>query len=144
MIGCDARLVGKWVNTGDPQRCLPTPRFYSKLKEILQLNDEYDVLLTREPAQYVTRSDFEYKHDCYIVDEKSPDKIHPAQKPLSVIEHVVSCICPKGGVVLDAFAGSGTTAVAARNTGRNFICFEVSEEHCRKAKERLDGNEEVK
>lgn len=86
------------------------------------------------------RKDFEYKHDCYIVDgDREGEMIHPAQKPLSVVEHLVTCMCPKGGLVLDAFCGSGTTAVAARNTGRNFIAFDVSDEFCQISRNRLKG-----
>ena len=137
-LRCDPRLVSKWTKTGDPQRCIPTKLFYAKLKEILSLSNEYDLLLEREEAHKVTRNDFEYKHDCYVVKEKSPDMLHPAQKPLAVIEHVVSCICPEGGVVLDGFCGSGTTAIAARCTGRNFVCFDVSQEYCDIANRRLN------
>ncbi len=139
-LKCDSRLVMKWTRPGDWAWCLPTPRFYPHLKEKLKLDDRYDFLLTRQPAGRDYRKDFSYKHDCYVVDDKNEKMIHPAQKPLSVVEHLVECCCPEDGVVLDGFAGSGTTAVAAKNKGRNFICFEVSEEFCKIARDRLDGN----
>ncbi len=139
-LECDSRLIMKWTRPGDPAWCIPTPRFYPRLKEALKLDDRYDFLFTRQPAGREYRKDFSYKHDCYIVDNKNEKMIHPAQKPLSVVEHLVECCCPEGGVVLDGFAGSGTTAVAAKNKGRNFICFEISEEFCKIARDRLDGN----
>lgn len=46
-------------------------------------------------------------------------------------------ICPEGGTVLDPFMGSGSTAIAAVRTGRHFVGFEVSEEYCRLANERV-------
>ena len=116
-----------------------TPRFYPRLKELLGLDDRYDFLLTREISCRPTRHDFKYVHDCYIVGKKIDKMIHPSQKPLSVVEHVVTCITPQNGVVLDGFAGGGTTAVASQNTGRNFICFEISEKFCELAKTRLKG-----
>ncbi|GGY28286.1 DNA-methyltransferase [Pseudoduganella albidiflava] len=56
---------------------------------------------------------------------------HPTQKPLEIIERMVKASCPPGGVVLDLFMGSGTTAVAARNTGRHFTGFELNPDYCR-------------
>ncbi len=51
---------------------------------------------------------------------------HPTQKPLSIIERIIKASCPKDGIVLDMFMGSATTAVAAINTGRNFVGFELN------------------
>lgn len=62
---------------------------------------------------------------------------HPTQKPLEIIERMVKASCPPGGVVLDLFMGSGTTAVAARNTGRHFTGFELNPDYCRILAERL-------
>ena len=138
-LKCDSRLVMKWTRPGDWAWCLPTPRFYPRLKELLKLDDRYDFLLIRQSAHQKPRKDFKYHHDCYIVDDKLEKMIHPAQKPLSVVEHLVTCITPENGIVLDGFGGSGTTAVAAKNTNRNFICFETSEPFCEIAKKRLKG-----
>lgn len=136
-LGCNSRLVMKWTRVGDPAWCLPTPRFYKPLKQLLSLDDKFDILLDREPPQSNKRDDFEYRHDTYIVDDKNSDMLHPSQKPLSVVEHLVSCLSPVGGLVFDGFSGSGTTAVACKNTGRNFIVVDVSKEYCEIAKGRL-------
>lgn len=60
--------------------------------------------------------------------------VHPAQKPTELIEHLLT-VC--GDLVLDPFAGSGTTGVAAKKLGRHFLLFEISEEYCRIARERI-------
>jgi hypothetical protein len=139
-LGCDSRLVMKWTRVGDPAWCLPTPRFYKPLKDILNLDGRFDILLDREPAHIANkRDDYEYKHDTYIVDNKNEEMLHPAQKPLPVIEHIVSCISPHGGVVFDGFSGSGTTALACKNTGRNFIATEISPEYCKVARMRVNA-----
>jgi len=137
-LGCDSRLVMKWTRPQDPSWCLPTPRFYPKLKQLLKLDDRYDVLLwERETGQAPARKDFEYKHDTYIVDYEIEDMFHPSQKPLPVLEHMVSCLAPKGGIVLDGFGGSGTTALACQKTGRRFILVELDPDYCEIARKRL-------
>ena len=50
--------------------------------------------------------------------------IHPTQKPVELCEYYIKTYTNAGAVVADICAGSGTTAVAAMNTGRRFICFE--------------------
>jgi site-specific DNA-methyltransferase (adenine-specific) len=55
---------------------------------------------------------------------------HPTQKPLEIIERMLKASCPPGGVVLDPFMGSGTTALAAKRLGRRFIGFELNAEYC--------------
>jgi site-specific DNA-methyltransferase (adenine-specific) len=62
---------------------------------------------------------------------------HPTQKPLEIIERMVKASCPPGGVVMDLFMGSGTTAIAARRCGRNFVGFELNPDYCAIIDERL-------
>lgn len=51
---------------------------------------------------------------------------HPTQKPLEVIERMIKASCPKNGIVLDPFLGSGTTAAACLLNERHFIGFELN------------------
>jgi site-specific DNA-methyltransferase (adenine-specific) len=62
---------------------------------------------------------------------------HPTQKPLEIVERMVKASCPPGGVVLDPFMGSGTTAVAARRCGRDFVGFELNSSYCELVAARL-------
>ncbi len=55
---------------------------------------------------------------------------HPTQKPLQLIERMVKSSCPEGGLVLDPFAGSGTTIEAAVKNGRRAIGFEMNSDYC--------------
>lgn len=63
---------------------------------------------------------------------------HPAPFPLELIERIVSSTHAK--LVLDPFMGSGTTAIAARNKGKDFIGIDVAKEYCDMARRRLEGN----
>ena len=75
------------------------------------------------------------------VEEKQNKTGHPAVFPVRLAaDHIVSWSNP-GDVVLDPFMGSGTTAVACLNTGRNYIGFEISEEYCEIARKRIAETE---
>jgi site-specific DNA-methyltransferase (adenine-specific) len=63
---------------------------------------------------------------------------HPAQKPEKLLAKLILASCPPGGLVLDPFLGSGTTAVAAAKLGRRCIGIEADPEHCLAALRRLE------
>lgn len=54
---------------------------------------------------------------------------HPTQKPVALVEYMMKTYSNPGDVVLDMTAGSGTTAIAAINTGREYICIEQDDEY---------------
>ena len=64
---------------------------------------------------------------------------HPTQKPLELVERMVRASCPPGGVVLDPFMGSGTTAVASLTNGRRFAGFEVNPAYFAIAQSRVEA-----
>jgi len=66
------------------------------------------------------------------------DNKHPTVKPLELMEYLCKLTAtPTGGIVLDPFMGSGTTGIAAWNTGRRFVGIEKDSESFRTAEERL-------
>jgi DNA modification methylase len=58
---------------------------------------------------------------------------HPAPMPLRLAAHLVSLSCPPGGLVLDPFAGSGTTLLAARQRGRRAVGIDMEADYCAEA-----------
>lgn len=64
---------------------------------------------------------------------------HPAPFPVALIDRIISST--NAQIILDPFMGSGTTAVAAKGLGRNFIGIEISKEYCEIAEQRLLRNE---
>ncbi len=65
---------------------------------------------------------------------------HPTVKPLKLMEYLCTITkTPTGGIVYDPFAGSGTTGIACKNTGREFIGSETELEYCDIAKKRIQG-----
>lgn len=63
--------------------------------------------------------------------------LHPTQKPVEVIEKLITDSTKEGDLVLDCFMGSGTTAVAAKKLNRNFIGFEIQEKYITISENRL-------
>jgi len=68
---------------------------------------------------------------------ESSEREHPVQKPTELMQELVDVCVPGDGVVLDCFVGSGTTLQAAKHSSRHFLGFEISEEYCRIARERI-------
>ena len=62
---------------------------------------------------------------------------HPTIKPVALMRYLVRLVTPAGGLVLDPFGGSGTTAEAARLEHCRFLLLELSPEYCKDAAERL-------
>lgn len=70
--------------------------------------------------------------------DKQKEHLHPTQKPVKLLEYLIKTYTNEGETVLDNCIGSGSTAVAAINTDRNYIGIEKNEEYCRKGKLRIE------
>lgn len=68
---------------------------------------------------------------------RSDKQVHPAQKPVDLLERIIRISTKPGDTVVDFFAGSGSTGVAAKRCDRNYILFENNQEHFNSAQERL-------
>lgn len=122
-IGCDRRLVMKWVRVYDPHWSYPSEEHRVLLNEILGVD------LPPAPEEAET-----YRPDYYDVRSGSPSTSHPCEKPLWVIEDLMSRL---GKSVLDPFVGSGTALVAARNLGIECVGVDVDARHCETAMRRM-------
>ena len=60
---------------------------------------------------------------------KTGNKLHPTQKPLDMFEYLIKKFSNENDIIFDAFAGSGTTAIAAINTNRKWVCIEKEKEY---------------
>lgn len=73
---------------------------------------------------------------CAVGGEPNPDA-HPARMPILLARHLVAMCCPPEGLVLDPFAGNGTTGVVATRSGRRFIGVEIDPGYAESARRRL-------
>ena len=67
------------------------------------------------------------------------EALHPTQKPVALMEYLIRTYTKEGETVLDNCMGSGTTGVACKNTGRNFIGIERDPDYFRIASERINA-----
>jgi site-specific DNA-methyltransferase (adenine-specific) len=63
--------------------------------------------------------------------------IHQTEKPAAILQPLIEYACPPGGLILDPFAGSGSSAVAARLLGRRAVLIEADERYCEAIARRL-------
>lgn len=109
----DALGMVKWTSTGTPE-----------LKKYI---DEYDGIQINSIWD-----------DVAPVNPQALERLgYPTQKPVAISERVVSASCPPGGLVLDCFAGSGTTLEAAERLGRRWIGIDNGKYAIHLARKRL-------
>jgi site-specific DNA-methyltransferase (adenine-specific) len=71
--------------------------------------------------------------------ERGEGNDHPTVKPLALMKYLLTLLStPTSGLILDPFAGSGTTALAALALGRQCVCVELEEHHCEIVARRLE------
>lgn len=110
------------------------------------------------PKRYTSGSNFvRYQHECAhllakgwprkplepmgdVVDwTYSGNKLHPTQKPLGVLMPLIENFCDTRGLVLDPFAGSGSTLMAAKRLGRDWLGIEIDPNYHAIATKRMAG-----
>lgn len=131
-LGCKTELL-TWHKTN------PVPTCNNKY-----LSDTEYLLFFREKGVKIFGS-YETKKKYYVTPTNKSDKDlfgHPTIKPLDIIQNLIVNSSQENDIVLDPFLGSGTTAVAAVNTNRHYIGFELDEKYFDIACQRLDEAEE--
>jgi len=100
----------------------------------------------RTPANIITTEEYNESYDKnFLVSkpnkkEKGANNTHITVKPIALMEHLVKLFSKKGALVLDPFVGSGTTAIACKNTNRKCIGCEINTEYYNIALERVEAS----
>lgn len=102
---------------------------------LLDFSQKVGINHDKVPANLITTEEF---HDTYDKNflvskptkiEKGETNSHITVKPLSLMEHLIQLFSKKNSLIVDPFLGSGTTALACKNTERKFIGFEINSEY---------------
>jgi len=80
-----------------------------------------------------------YREPNILKTKRTNNDNHPTEKPVNLFRYLIDKSSKEGDLVLDTFAGVFPTAQACRQIGRNFICFEINEKYCNKAKTLVEG-----
>lgn len=102
---------------------------------LLDFSQKVGINNDRVPANIITTEEFNEIYDKnFLVSkpskkEKGKNNTHITVKPVELIEHLIKLFSKKNSLVLDPFLGSGTTALACKNTQRKCIGIEINEEY---------------
>lgn len=133
------RSAHHWFRYSSDYR-IPTEENYRKMQEITgcfprpyqSIKQEF----LQEKRNLCTYNPGFLDSDC-IYDKLEERRVHPTQKPVSLLEKLILAYSNPGDTVLDNTMGSGSTGVACMNTGRNFIGIERDPYYWGIAKERI-------
>ena len=124
---------------------IPTLEHYTKLQQSFPgyftrpyelLRAEYELL--RRP--FSVSADVPYTDVWTFPTVQAYKGKHPCEKPAAMLEHIITASSRPGAVVLDCFAGSGSTLVAAKKLGRDFIGIEIDPHWIEVCKAKLEDN----
>lgn len=113
----------------EKNNCTPS-QFYMK-------NCEYILFLRKGKAKWI--NDIGGSKTVHQFQNIIGNKVHPTEKPVDLMQFYIKNSSSEGDLVLDPFMGAGSTCIAALNSGRNFIGFELDEEYYRTAKSRIES-----
>lgn len=123
--------------------------FYKKLPIYNpQMREGYKPYKCKQGSHSSNYSDYEQGHITESDGKRFPidiikfkrdkEKLHPTQKPVSMLEYLIKTYTNENMLVLDNCMGSGSTGVACLNTNRKFIGFELDKEYFEIAKKRIE------
>lgn len=118
---------------------IPTEKNYSRLQEVTgRFKKPYAQIRSEFLSEKDNICTYNGKSSSDVLDFHLTEKrSHPTQKPLALIEYLVKVYTNPADIILDNCMGSGTTAIASINTGRNFIGFEMDKTYYQIACDRI-------
>ena len=107
-------------------------------REYEDLRKEYEDLRKEyESLRYIHNLDTNHNNIWKSKAKRNNGKLHACEKPVDILERIIRTSSNEGDVVLDCFAGSGSTGIACINTNRNFIGIELDDKYFKIAYDRI-------
>ena len=126
-------FLAAWRKAGfEPVGHIVMTKDYASGKRYLRYQHEQAYLLAKgrpEPRRFPLKDVLRWEY--------TGNRLHPTQKPVSVLRPLIGAFSKRGDVVLDPFAGSGSTLEAAANMRRHYVGIEISQDYWQAATERL-------
>lgn len=119
------------------KQCIYNPQYGKKTKQggTKASKTKSPVISSDGQRDDYVRPEFETPN--HVLNFATERGIHPTQKPVALFEYLIKTYTNPGDLVLDNCAGSGTTAVACKQTGRRYLCIEKDRDYWLKACERV-------
>lgn len=130
-IGFDIKDMVRWRKT-NPMPRNRDRRYITDFEVAVWLVKPKEKWIFNRLSDTYDRCEYEYP-----ITSKSEKVGHPTQKPVALMEEIIKRHTNEGHIILDPFMGSGTTAVAAINTNRRYIGFELDRNYFNIAQERV-------
>lgn len=130
--------AGHWFRL-DPGRSLPLPEDWIELKKILDFDDKYDKIMTDQHYVLQTVKYHPNGKNPGNVWAMAPAKLkeaHFAVFPDELPRRIIAVCCPEQGIILDPFAGSGTTGKVAKELNRKSILIDIKPDYVEIMKKR--------
>lgn len=143
---CNKNLIHRYINWATQKGFTFNVLGWNKLNPVPLKNNNYlpdteYCIFIREAGAYFNSGlkNLEKYKKFHVtnIGGNNRGKYHPPKKPLFIIKSQIEISSSKEMVVLDPFLGSGTTAIACKELGRNFIGIEINPDYCKIAEERL-------
>ena len=147
-IWCNKNQLGQYISFFEARGCATELLTWHKTNPIPTCNNKYlsdteYCLFFREKGVPIY-GEFRTKQKYYVTGLNVKDKgiwEHPTIKPLSIVKNLIFNSTQPSDLVLDCFSGSGTTALASSQLGRNFIAIEIDEKYHSLSIQRLEADQ---
>ena len=106
-------------------------------------NTEYAILFYRDKLPKFNNKGRMIFNSMPMERDTTTPRIHPTQKPINLLKHLIELFTDRGDVVIDPCAGSGSSLLAAKQLGRKAYGFEIKKEFCKAFEEKINKNIEM-
>ena len=142
-LGVPEEVITWCYNSNLPNRQSRLVNFYGKYPDFKKVKQPYKNPTDKRVKKLIDSGSegtrlYDWFSDIQLVKNVSMDKMkHPCPIPVKLYERIILLTTNEGDTIMDPFAGQGNFAIACKNSGRNYIGFDISKCYVDIANERL-------